>query len=133
MIGAGMTVPRDVLRFEILLYLSLLLDALTAAFFGFAPADASGTVSPSVNLLSAAFVAGLVYLVWLAARRRKSWACWSLLALFVLSALMFLASFGQMTFGLRTVVELVSLGLSAAGFYYAFTPEARRWFSLSHP
>jgi hypothetical protein len=128
-----MTLPTDILRFEILLYLSLLLDALTAAFFGIAPANASGTVSPSVNLLSAVFIAALVYLVWLAARRRKSWACWTLLAFFVLSVVLFVASFGDMVFGLRTIVEIASIVLSAAGFYFAFTPDSRRWFSLSHP
>ena len=121
--------PNDVLRFEILLYLSLLLDALTAAFFGIAPTHASETVTPSVNLLSAAFIGALVWLVWLAARRRKGWACWSLLACFVLSAVIFVASFGEMVFGVRTIVEVVSLVLSAAGFYFAFTPEARRWLS----
>ena len=38
-----MTVPNNVLRFEVLLYLSLLLDALTAAFFGIAPDDRDRT------------------------------------------------------------------------------------------
>jgi hypothetical protein len=120
--------PDNVLRFEVLLYLSLLLDALTAAFFGISAADAAGPASPSVNLFSAAFIASLVLLVWLAARRRKGWACWTLFGFFALSVVLYAASASQMAVGVRTLVELLSILLSAAGFYFAFTPEARRWF-----
>ena len=123
-----MTVPNDVLRFEALLYLSLLLDALTAAFFGIAPDNATTPTSPAVNLSTALFIAVLVFLVWLAARRRKNWACWTVFALFVLSFLLYVASFSQMTFGVKTVIEILSIVFSALGFYFAFTPDARRWF-----
>jgi hypothetical protein len=123
-----MTVPNDVLRFEALLYLSLLLDALTAAFFGIAPDNATAPVSPSLNLFTALFIAALVFLVWLAARRRKNWACWTVFGFFVLSVLLYVASFGQMVFGIRTIIEILSIVFSALGFYFAFTPDARRWF-----
>jgi hypothetical protein len=123
-----MTVPTNVLRFEALLYLSLLLDALTAALFGIAPDDATAPASPSVNLFTALFIASLVFLVWLAARRRKNWACWTVFGFFVLSVVLYVASFGQMVFGVRTVIEILSIVFSAAGFYYAFQPDARRWF-----
>jgi hypothetical protein len=128
-----MTVPTNVLRFEALLYLSLLLDALTAALFGVAPDNATTPVSPSVNLFTALFIAALVFLVWLAARRQKSWACWTVFGFFVLSVVLYVASFDQIAFGVRTLIEMLSIVLSAAGFYFAFTPDARRWFSSSNP
>ena len=34
-----------------------------------------------------------------------------------------------MTFGVKTVFEILSIVFSAAGFYFAFTPDARRWFT----
>ena len=128
-----MTVPDDVQRFEVLLYLSLLLDALTAAFLGVAPADADGRVPDSVNLFFGVVLAALVYLVWLAARRRKNWARWALLGFFVFSLVLYGTSFGQMPFTLRMVVEIASMALSIGGFYFPFTHDARRWFTSSNP
>jgi hypothetical protein len=123
-----MTVPNDVLRFEILLYVSLLLDVLSAAFLGVGLDEASGAASPSMNLFAAAFFASLLLLVWLAARRQKNWARWSLLAFFALSAVLAVESIGRVTFGARTFFDILSFVPSAAGFYYAFTPDAARWF-----
>ena len=127
-----MTVPKDVLRFEVLLYLSLLLDALSAAFFGTGAGDAAAT-EPFLSLLTAFFIGALVSLVWLAARRQKNWARWTLFVFFVLTVLLYIDSFGEMLFSVRTVLDLLSVVLSALGFYFAFTSEARRWFSSSNP
>lgn len=124
-----MTVPNDVVRFEILLYLSLLVDALTAAFFGIGGETASGPASAQLQLFTALFLAALVLLVWLAARRRKNWARWTLFVIFALSVLLYAAAFPEMAFGVRILVDLLSIALMAAGFYFAFTPEARRWFA----
>jgi hypothetical protein len=128
MIGAAMTVPRDVLRFEILLYLSLLLDTLSAAFFGLAPDRVSLAEHPSASLFTAFFTGALVLLVWLAVRRQKNWARWTLFGLFVLSVVLYIGAFGEMTFSLGSVFDLVSFVLSALGFYFGFTAEARNWF-----
>lgn len=121
-----MTVPRDVLRFEILLYLSLLLDALSAALFG---VTADGSDKPFVSFLTALIIAGLVLLVWLAARRQKSWARWTLFGFFALTLLLYTASLNEMTFGMKEFVDVISIGLSVFGFYFSFTAEARRWFT----
>jgi hypothetical protein len=128
MIGAGMTVPKDVLRFEILLYLSLLLDALSAAFFGIGADDAAGTTQSFVSFLTAVFIAALVFLVWLAARRQKNWARWTLFGFFVLTIILYADALGEMTFSVRTLVDLLSLAASALGFYFSFSFEARQWF-----
>lgn len=128
-----MTVPKDVLRFEALLYLSLLLDSLSAAFFGVVPDDATGEMRLFASLVSAFFIAALVALVWLAARRRKNWARWTVFGLFVLTTVLYLQSFGEMTFGARTVIDMLSLVLSALGFYFGFTSDARQWFKPPNP
>jgi drug/metabolite transporter (DMT)-like permease len=121
-----MTVPKDVLRFEILLYLSLLLDTLSAALFG---ATSDGSDKPFVSLFSAGFIAALVFLVWFAARRRKNWARWTLLAVSALSTLLYVGSFNTETFGFRDFIDAVSIVVSAFAFYFSFTAEARRWFT----
>ena len=124
-----MNVPNDVLRFEALLYLSLLLDALSAAFFGVATEEAAGAAQPLLNFLTALLIAGLVLLVWLAAQRQKNWARWTLFGFFALTIVLYAQSFGEMTFSVRTLVDVFSIALSALGFYFSFTPEARRWFT----
>jgi hypothetical protein len=133
MIGAGMIVPNDVLRFEALLYVSLLLDALTAAIFGIATDNASTPASPSVNLFGAVLLVVFVQLVWLAAQRRKNWAVWTLLAANVLTIVLYIGSFNGSEIGFKTILEMLSIAATAAGFYFAFTPDARRWFTSSSP
>jgi hypothetical protein len=121
-----MAVPRDVLRFEVLLYLSLLLDALSAALFG---VTADGSDKPFVSFFSALIIAGLVFLVWLAARRQKNWARWTVFGFFVLTLILYISALNDMSFGFKEFVDVISVGLSAFGFYFSFTAEARRWFT----
>ncbi len=121
-----MTVPRDVLRFEVLLYLSLLLDALSAALFGI---TADGSDKPFVSFFTALIIAALVFLVWLAAQRQKNWARWTLFGFFALTLLLYIASLSAMTLGIKEFVDVISIILSAFGFYFSFTAEARRWFT----
>jgi hypothetical protein len=120
-------IPNDVVRFEILLYASLILDALNAAIFGVFPDDPPAP--PRVNLLAALLIGALAFLVWFAARRRKNWARWTVLGFFLFSVVSYVASFGELPFGVRVLVDLASMVLSAIGFYYSFTPQARRWFA----
>ena len=123
-----MTIPRDVLLFEILLYVSLLLDALVAAVFGVTSEVTTEAVYASLSLQAAVVIAGATLLVWLAARRRMGWARWVVFAFFALTLLSYAAAFGGMTFGPRMVIDLVSTALTIVGFYFSFTAEARQWF-----
>jgi hypothetical protein len=123
-----MTIPKDVLRFEVLLYLTLLLDTLTAAVYGAAPENAGEATQATFNLVAAGLLAGLAILVWLAARRQKNWARWTLLAWFALMLVTYAGTLNQVTFGLRMVIDIASLALSVAGFFFAFTTQARQWF-----
>ena len=83
-----MNVPRNVLWFEVLLYLSLTLDALSVAFQDRTPsADMTEQMITVATVMAACLILLLVYFVWLAAQRRKNWPRWVLAAALVLSVI----------------------------------------------
>jgi len=125
-----MYVPRNVLRFETLLYLSLMLDALSVAFQDRTP----GGGMTEQMILAATVVAGglivlFVYFVWLAARRRKNWPRWALAAVLVLSVTSLAQVIGENGLELDSSIEIVSCLLTAAGLYCSFTGDAQGWFN----
>jgi branched-subunit amino acid permease len=125
-----MYVPRNVLRFEALLYLSLMLDALSVAFQDRTP----GGGMTEQMILAATVVAGglivlFVYFVWLAARRRKNWPRWALAAVLVLSVTSLVQVIGENGVELDSGIEIVSCLLTAAGLYCSFTGDAQGWFN----
>ena len=128
--GKTMYVPRNVLRFEALLYLSLMLDALSVAFQDRTP----GGGMTEQMILAATVVAGglivlFVYFVWLAARRRKNWPRWALAAVLVLSVTSLAQVIGENGLELDSSIEIVSCLLTAAGLYCSFTGDAQGWFN----
>jgi hypothetical protein len=124
-----MTIPKNVLRFEVLLYLSLLIDSLSAALLDRTPADMSDAAEANVNLIAVVLVAFFLFLVWLAARHRKNWARWVLVTALGLSILSLLDSFGSGGMTLATALDVLSTGLTAAGIYFSFTGDAKGWFN----
>ena len=83
-----MNVPKNVLWFEVLLYLSLTLDALSVAFQDRTPtADMTEQMITVATVMAAGLILLLVYFVWLAAQRRKNWPRWALAAALVLSVI----------------------------------------------
>ena len=128
--GKTMYVPRNVLRFETLLYLSLMLDALSVAFQDRTP----GGGMTEQMILAATVVAGglivlFVYFVWRAARRRKNWPRWALAAVLVLSVTSLVQVIGENGVELDSGIEIVSCLLTAAGLYCSFTGDAQGWFN----
>ena len=128
--GKTMYVPRNVLRFEALLYLSLMLDALSVAFQDRTP----GSGMTEQMILAATVVAGGLivlfgYFVWLAARRRKNWPRWALAAVLVLSVTSLAQVIGENGLELDSSIEIVSCLLTAAGLYCSFTGDAQGWFN----
>jgi hypothetical protein len=125
-----MTVPRNVLWFEVLLYLSLTLDALSMAFRERTP---SAKMTESMILMESLFAAGLllllVYFVRLAARQRKNWPRWVLSAALVLSVMTLVQVIGVKGLEFDTFVEIVSCALTAAGLLFSYTGDARDWFN----
>jgi hypothetical protein len=66
-----MSLPKNVARFELLLYLALTLDALSVVVQDHTPTATSPWPVIMINVIMAASLILLqVYFVWLAARRR---------------------------------------------------------------
>ena len=125
-----MSIPRNVLWFEVLLYASLVLDALSVAFQDRTPtADMTQSTIMVATVLAACLILMLFYFVWLAARRRKNWPRWVLFASLVLSVISLLQIIGENGLQLDSAIEVVSCALTAAGLYLSTTGDARGWFN----
>ena len=125
-----MNVPRNVLWFEVLLYMSLTLDALSVAFQDRTP---GGEMTEAMIMVATVMAGGmillLVFLVWLAAQRRKNWPRWVLAAALVLSLISLVQVIGDGGVQLDSAIEVVSCALTAAGLYFSFTGDAVGWFN----
>ncbi|SHH43184.1 hypothetical protein [Bradyrhizobium erythrophlei] len=125
-----MNVPRNVLWFEVLMYLSLALDALSVAFQDRTPSDdMTDQMIAVATLMAAGLILLLVYFVWLAAQRRKNWPRWALVAALVLSVISLVQILGDGGLDLASGIEIVSCTLTAAGLYFSFTGDAQGWFN----
>jgi protein-S-isoprenylcysteine O-methyltransferase Ste14 len=129
-IGVSMNVPRNVLLFEVMLYLSLTLDALSVAFQDRTP---SGQMTEQaitiITLLQAGLILLLVLFVNLSAQQRKNWPRWVLVAVLVLSVISLVQVIGERGVELDSGIEIVSCVLTAAGLYFSFTGDAQGWFN----
>ena len=125
-----MNVPKNVLWFEVLLYLSLTLDALSVAFQDRTPsADMTDQMIAVATVMAGCLILLLVFFVWLAAQRRKSWPRWVLIGALVLSVISLPQVIGEGGLQLDSAIEIVSCALSAAGLYFSFTGDAKGWFN----
>jgi len=125
-----MNVPRNVLWFEVLLYLSLMLDALSIAVQDRTPSrEMTEQMIMAASIVAGAMILLLVYFVHLAARRRKNWPRWVLLATLVLSVIELIQVIGASGVELDSAIEIVSCILTTAGLYFSFTGDAKGWFN----
>jgi protein-S-isoprenylcysteine O-methyltransferase Ste14 len=125
-----MNLPKNVLWFEVLLYLSLTLDALSVAFQDRTPsAEMTEQTITVATVMAACLILLLVFFVWLAAQRRKNWPRWALVASLVLSTISLVQIIGEAGLQLDSAIEIVSGALPAAGLYFSFTGDARGWFN----
>ena len=125
-----MKVPKNVLWFEVLLYLSLTLDALSVAFQDRTPtAEMTEQMIMVATAMAGGMILLLVFLVWLAAQRRKNWPRWVLAAALVLSVISLVQIIGESGVQLDSAIEIVSCALTAAGLYFSFTGDAQGWFN----
>ena len=124
-----MNVPKHVLWFEVLLYLSLGLDALSVAFQDRTPsAQMTESMITVATVMAACLIVLLVCFVWLAAQRRKNWPRLALVASLVLSVVSLVHAVGDDGLQLDSAIEIVSCALTAAGLYFSFTGDAKGWF-----
>jgi hypothetical protein len=125
-----MTLPRNVWWFEVLLYLSLALDALSVAFQDRTPnAEMTEQMFAVSTVMAAGLILLLVYFVRLAAQGRKNWPRWVLAAALVLSVISLVQVISANGIQLDSVIEIVSCALTAAGLYFSFTGDAVGWFN----
>ncbi|WP_315798016.1 MULTISPECIES: hypothetical protein [unclassified Bradyrhizobium] len=125
-----MSVPRNVLWFEVLLYISLMLDALSVAVSDRTPTfDITEDMITAQTVLNGVVILLLFYFVYLAAERRKNWPRWVLLAALVLSDIFLVQVIGQKGMTLDAGIEVISCALTTMGLYYSFTGDARGWFN----
>ena len=125
-----MNLPRNVFRFEVLLYASLMLDSLSVAVQDRTPtADMTDQMIMAATLVAGGMIVLLLYFVWLAARHRKNWPRWVLGAALVLSMFSLFLTIGERGLELDSFIEIVSCALTAAGLYYSFTGDAQGWFN----
>ena len=120
-----MKIPNNVVWFEIFLYLSLTLDALSVAF-----QDRTGSgdlFGPMI--LEAGLIRLLAYFVHLAAQKRKNWPRWVLAALLVLSVFSLLPVLAENGLELDSGIEVISCVLTAVGLYCSYTGDAQGWFN----
>jgi protein-S-isoprenylcysteine O-methyltransferase Ste14 len=129
-IGVSMNVPRNVLLFEVMLYLSLTLDAVSVAVQDRTPSGQMTEQAIAVStLMQGGLILLLVFFVYLAAQQRKNWPRWVLAAVLVLSVISLLAVIGERGVELDSGIEIVSCVLTAAGLYFSFTGDAQGWFN----
>jgi heme/copper-type cytochrome/quinol oxidase subunit 4 len=125
-----MNVPRNVLWFEVLLYLSLMLDALSVAVQDRTPSrEMTEQMIMAASIVAGAMILLLVYFVHLAARQRKNWPRWVLVATLVLSVIELIQVIGTSGVELDSAIEMVSCILTTAGLYFSFTGDAKGWFN----
>jgi hypothetical protein len=125
-----MHVPKNVLWFEVLLYLSLTLDALSVAFQDRTPsAELTDRVIFATTVMDGCIILLLVFLVWLAAQRRKNWPRWVLAAALLLSVISLVEIIGKTGLQFDSAIETISCAFTAAGLYFSLTGDARGWFN----
>ena len=110
-----MTVPKHVMWFQVLLYLSLVLDALSVAFQDRTPtATMTETTILAANVIAACMILLFAYLVRLAAQQRKNWPRWVLTAALVFSVMSLLQVIGASGLQLDSAIEVVSCALTGS-------------------
>jgi hypothetical protein len=125
-----MKLPKNVWLFQVLLYSSLTLDALSVAFQDRTsnPEMTSSTMALGM-LIPAGAILLLAWFVGLAAQHRKNWPRWVLAAVFAVSVVTLIQIIGTGGLELASGIEIVSCALTAAGLYFSFTGDAQGWFN----
>ena len=128
--------PSNVAWFEQLMYGSLVVGVVLSVLTwtqNVAQARPFGGAS-FVLLVQVSVLAFMILFIWLTARRRKNWARWLLLIVFVLGFPLFFPALVKM---LRFDPVVGTLNLTqvlaqAVALFVVFSGDARDWFQQSH-
>jgi cell division protein FtsW (lipid II flippase) len=125
-----MSLPQNVIWFEVFMYSSLAIDSLLVAFQDRTPGpDTTQAVISTAAIMAAGLILLMVYLVWLAAQRRKNWPRWILIGSLVLSIYSLADVISDAGIAFDSFIEIISCALNAAGLYYSYTGDAKGWFN----
>jgi di/tricarboxylate transporter len=123
-------IPRNVVRFERLMYSSLGLGIVV-----YLPLDWRFVVAGDATFITVlAIVVGLyVLVVWLVARRRQNWLRWVLLILLVVGVPFSLKGIyeGYRASPLIAITTTIQDLMQGLALYFVFTRDARPWFRKS--
>jgi hypothetical protein len=123
--------PTRLALFERLYYASLALGLVSSAL----QFDRLSKMAPVgfVILVQVLTLAVLVLMVWLVARRRKNWARWLMLILFIVGIPLAVPTILKtlQTDILSGGIGVVQIFLQLAALYCVFTGDAREWFQTS--
>lgn len=128
MTGPDAKVPTNIFYFEVLLYLSLLIDVLSAAFLDRLSDNLSDSTKLAVNFIAVMMTLGFMQLIWLAAHRRKNWARMVLLVAAALSVASIATTLSETGLQFSTFVDIISTALTVLGLCCSFTGDAQGWF-----
>jgi branched-subunit amino acid permease len=110
--------------------MSLMLDALSVAFQDRTPTtEMTDSMIMASTVLAFGMILLLFYFVYLAARKRKNWPRWVLVAALVLSMISLVDVIGTNGLELDSAIEIVSCVLTALGLYFSLTGDAKGWFN----
>ncbi|MCK1404954.1 hypothetical protein [Bradyrhizobium sp. 76] len=115
--------PLSVLRFEILLYAALALDAISLVF-----ADRRATTLPEA-LTASAMILLQAYFVWLSAQQRYAWPRLALALCLVVAIFSLVQITAQQGVEVSSAIGGVSCALTVAGLCFAFSRSTTNWFS----
>jgi hypothetical protein len=125
-----MNVPRNVLRFEVLMYISLMLDAISVALQDRTPTPENpDSAIMMLAILNGIMIVVMAFFVYLAARGRKNWPRWVVLAVEALTGISLWLFLQDKGMTLDAGIDVISSALVTIGLYYSFTGDARGWFN----
>jgi len=125
-----MSVPRNVLWFEVLMYISLMLDAISVAVQDRTPTPENpDSAIMAVAILNGIVIVAMAFFVYLAAHGRKNWSRWVILAVEVLTIISLALFLRDNSMTLDAGIEIIASVLVTIGPYYSFTGDARGWFN----
>ena len=125
-----MSVPRNVLWFEVLMYISLMLDAISVAVQDRTPTPENpDSAIMAVAILNGIVIVAMAFFVYLAAHGRKNWSRWVILAVEVLTIISLALFLRDNNMTLDAGIEIIASALVTIGLYYSFTGDARGWFN----
>jgi uncharacterized membrane protein len=126
--------PRSVAHFELLAYSGLLVDMITTPIESVvAFRDPAATTGARIGAVVGGIV-GIVILgllIWLIARRRKNWARWLFLILYLVGLVYFVVTLGQTAGASGRLIDAFNAlqgALWAVALYFAFTADTHAWF-----